>query len=87
MTAGDLRLALAGAAKILEQGERPADSPTHWSKVSIRTHLAKALVHLERAALAVPSDEDDLINGLCRVLFAAELRERLIKAQENAKNG
>ena len=76
MTAGDLRLALAGAAKILEQGERPADSPTHWSKVSIHAHLARAIIHLEKTILAVPSDEDDLMHALCRVLFAAELRER-----------
>jgi hypothetical protein len=76
VTSADLRLALRAAANVFERGERPVDAPTHWTRVSIRTHLAKALIHLEKAALGVPSNEDDLINGLCRVLLAAELRER-----------
>lgn len=83
MIPNDLRHALRGAARILERGERSADSPTHWTRISIRTHLAKALAHLDKAALGVPSGEDDLMHGLCRVLFAAELRERARQQGEN----
>ena len=72
----DLHLALRAVARVLEDGERPESAPNHWTRLLVKIHLAKGLIHAEKALLGVSSTEDDLAHSVCRLLLALELRER-----------
>jgi hypothetical protein len=72
----DLHLALRAIARVLEDGERPESDPNHWTRLPVKFHLAKGLVHAEKALLGVSSPDDDLAHAAVRLLLGLELRER-----------
>jgi hypothetical protein len=78
MQAHEMRLALKAVAHVLGLGERshPPDAPNHWQRLSVRDHVARAMVHLDRVLVNAAGDTDDLAHALTRLMLAVELRER-----------
>ena len=88
MDARELHQALRIVAEVLERGEatHPADGENHWTRLSAREHVRRAMVHGERFILGVLVDHDDtdeLAHAATRLLLALEMRERQRREQQD----
>jgi hypothetical protein len=78
MDAEELRRALRITSRVLERGERthPPSAANHWRQLSVRDHVTRAMVHIDKFLVGAAGGADDLAHALTRLLLAVELRAR-----------